>query len=166
LVPSGGKIKVDAHLLVSSTPKNCEVFVGAPSDWEGVEVASSSPTTAAPTGTAEAAFKTWVQQFGKKDWKGQYQTMVAAQQKLVSESEYVSCRSREATPVITWVKALSTVKEAKSPIPGTKVSMPATVVKAQVSMDGVKVPVDAHMFLEDGIWKWSMTQENISNCRR
>jgi hypothetical protein len=67
--------------------------------------------------------------------------------------------------VITWVKALSTVKEAKSPIPGTKVSMPSTVVKAQVSMEGLKAPVDAHMFLEDGIWKWSMTEENISNCR-
>ena len=53
----------------------------------------------------------------------------------------------------------------KSPIPGTKVSLPAIVVKAQVSADGVRVPVDAHMFLEDGTWKWSMTQQNISNCK-
>lgn len=169
LVPSGGKTKVDAHLTVSSTPKTCDVFVGAPSDWEGIETATATgtaaPSSAAPKGTAEAAFQTWVQQFGKKDWKAQYQTLVSAQKKIVSQTSYINCRSGEATPTITWVKALSTVDAGKSPIPGTKVSMPATVVKAQVSADGVKVPVDAHMFLEDGIWKWSMTQENISNCR-
>lgn len=165
LVPAGGKSKVEANLLVSGTPKSCEAFVGAPADWDGTDAAATAPTSAAPKGTAEAAFKTWVQQFGKKDWKGQYQTLVSAQKKLVSQSKYVACRNSETTPEITWVKALSAVNEAKSPIPGTKVSMPATVVKAQVSSGGIKVPVDAHMFLEDGVWKWSMTQENISNCR-
>jgi hypothetical protein len=168
LVPAGGKTKVDAHLLVSSTPKTCDAFIGAPSDWEGVETASATApqSPAEPQGTAEAAFKTWVQQFGKKDWKAQYETLVSAQKKVVSQTAYVSCRSGEATPEITWVKALSTVDAGKSPIPGTNVSLPATVVKAQVSADGLKAPVDAHMFLEDGIWKWSMTEENISNCKR
>jgi hypothetical protein len=165
LVPAGGKSKVDARVIVSSSPKTCSVFVGAPADWEGVATATAAPSPAAPRGTAEAAFKTWVQQFGKKEWKAQYQTLVTAQKKVVSQASYIRCRSSEATPEISWVKALSTVDAGKSPIPGTKVSMPATVVKAQVSSEGLKVPVDAHMFQEDGIWKWSMTQENISNCR-
>lgn len=31
-------------------------------------------------------------------------------------------------------------------------------------MEGVKVPVDSHMVLEDGEWHWMMTQENVDNC--
>lgn len=167
LVPAGGKTKVDAHLIVSSTPKTCDVVVGAPSDWEGVTATTATATASSsvPKGTAEAAFKTWVQQFAKKDWKAQYQTLVTAQKKIVSQASYIKCRSGEAAPEITWVKALSTVDAGKSSIPGTQVSMPATIVKAQVAANGLKMPVDAHMFLEDGIWKWSMTQENVSNCR-
>ena len=43
-------------------------------------------------------------------------------------------------------------------------SLPATKVSAQVETSDLKVPVEAHMYREDGAWKWSMTKENIANC--
>lgn len=172
LIPAGGKIKVDAHVIASGEPKDCTVFVGA-LDWEGTPSAAApteSPTPApnvqAPAGSAEDAFKVWVGQFEKQNWKAQYKTLVNAQRKVVSESAYLACRSAEAPPKITWDRALSVTDAGKTNIPGTKASQPSTKVNAQVKMDGLKVPVDAHMFLEDGAWKWSMTKENISNCSK
>lgn len=164
LVPAGGKVKVDTDVIVSGEPKDCTVFVGAPSDWEGVPSASASPIAQAPAGTAEDAFKVWVQQFGEKNWQGQYETLVGAQRKVISEREYVACRNAELPPALSWVKVLSVVDAGKTSIPGTNVALPATKVTAQVKANGLKVPVDAHMYLEDGAWKWSMTKENIANC--
>ncbi len=90
LIPAGGKIKVDAHVIASSNPKDCTVFVGA-LDWEGVPSAvtptgpvAPNPRAQAPAGSAEDAFKVWVGQFGKRNWKAQYQTLVNAQRKVVS----------------------------------------------------------------------------------
>ena len=171
LIPAAGKIKVDAHVIASGTPKDCTVFVGA-LDWEGAPSQAATPTSSptaaatAPAGSAEDAFKVWVGQFGKRNWKAQYKTLVNAQQKVISQSEYLACRSAEAPPKITWVKALSVTDAGKTSIPGTKTSLPSTKVNAQVKVNGLKVPVDAHMFLEDGVWKWSMTKENISNCAK
>jgi len=172
LIPAGGKVKVDAHLIASATPKDCTVFIGA-LDWQGTpSAAPASPTTAAspaaqaPAGNADDAFKVWVGQFGKHNWKAQYKTLVNAQRKVVTQSQYLACRMAEAPPKITWVKTLSVTDAGKTSIPGTNTSLPSTKVTAQVKADGFKVPVDAHMFLEDGTWKWSMTKENIANCNK
>jgi hypothetical protein len=171
LIPPGGRIKVDPNVITSATPKDCTVFVGA-LDWQGAPSAAASPTAPAtptaqkPAGSAEDAFKVWVQQFGKHNWKAQYKTLVNAQRKVVSQSEYLACRSSETPPKITWVKTLSVTDAGKTSIPGTTTSMPSTKVRAQVKANGFKVPVDAHMFLEEGAWKWSMTKENISNCAK
>ena len=171
LIPANGKIKVDAHVIASSKPKDCTVFVGA-LDWQGpstadTETSSSSSSTADPeesASSAEEAFKVWVQQFGKRDWEAQYAALVNAQREVISEQAYVACRSAESPPKFTWVKTLSVTDAGKTDIPGTKVSLPSTKVTAQVETQGFKVPVDAHMILEDGMWKWSMTRENIANC--
>jgi hypothetical protein len=172
LIPAGGKIKVDAHVIASVEPTDCTVFVGA-LDWEGVPSAAnptgtttSAPSAQAASSSAEDAFKVWVGQFGERNWKAQYKTMVNAQRKVVSESDYVACRSAEAPPKITWDKTLSVTDAGETSIPGTKASLPSTKVTAQVKVDGINAPVDAHMFLEDGTWKWSMTKENISNCSK
>ena len=172
LIAAGGKIKVDPNVIASGTPKDCTVFVGA-LDWQGTPSAApasptkaATPTTQAPAGSAEDAFKVWVGQFGKHNWKAQYKTLVNAQRKVVTQSQYLKCRTAEAPPKITWVKTLSVTDAGETSIPGTKTSLPSTKVTAQVKADGFKVPVDAHMFLEGGIWKWSMTQDNIANCAK
>ena len=164
LVPAGGKIKVDTNVIVSGKPQECSAYVGAPSDWEGQPDASPTQGPTAPSGSAEEAFKVWVEQFGKKDWKAQYKTLVSAQRDVVSEREYVACRTAETPPALSWVKALSVVDAGDTKIPGTDTSLPSTKVTAQVEADGMKVPVDAHMYLEDMTWKWSMTEENIAGC--
>lgn len=172
LIPAGGKIKVDAHVIASGEPKDCTVFVGA-LDWEGAPSAAAptgsttpAPSVQAPASSAEDAFKVWVGQFGKRNWEAQYKTMVNAQRKVVSQSDYLACRSAEAPPKITWDKTLSVTDAGETSIPGTKTSLPSTKVTAQVKVDGINAPVDAHMFLEDGTWKWSMTKENIANCSK
>ena len=102
LAPPLGRIKVDATILVSSTPATCSAIVGAPSDWEGAQAPNSStnqePTggaVTADTGTAEAAFKAWVDQFTAKEWDAQYTTLLSAQQELISQKQYryYSCGS-------------------------------------------------------------------------
>lgn len=170
LIPAGGRVKVDPQVIASGEPKDCIVFVGA-LDWEGTPSKAATPTTTASStqsaaGSADEAFKVWVSQFGKRNWKAQYKTLINAQRNVVSQSDYVACRTAEAPPAISWVKTLSVTDAGKTSIPGTKNSLPSTQVTAQVKVNGVEVPVDAHMFLEDGIWKWSMTQENISNCSK
>ncbi|OLT21880.1 hypothetical protein BJF81_14225 [Ornithinimicrobium sp. CNJ-824] len=164
LVPAQGRIKVDAHLLASEEPEDCSVFVGAPSDWEGVDEEQSTSEAAPESGTPEEAFKIWVEQFGAKDWQAHYETLVSAQREIISEDAYVACRSAESPPVIEWGKILSVQDVGELMIPGTDDSLPATKVSAEVSAEGLSLPVDAHMLLEDGEWKWSMTQENVDNC--
>lgn len=167
LVPAGGKIRVDTRLLISGTASECAAYPGAPTDWDGEGQAtseSSSADTAAAMGSAEDAFKTWVEQFSDKDWKAQYQSLVSAQQDIISEKEYLACRGREATPALKWGRVLSVVDAAETPIPGTKVKLQATKVSAEVISSGLKIPVDAHMVDEDGQWKWMMTEENVAGC--
>lgn len=172
LIPAGGKIKVDAHVIASGEPADCTVFVGA-LDWEGAPSTAApsgsttpAPSAQAPAASAEDAFKVWVGQFEARNWKAQYKTMVNAQRKVISEADYLACRSAETPPTITWDKTLSVTDAGETSIPGTNASLPSTKVTAQVKVDGIKAPVDAHMFLEDGTWKWSMTTENISNCSK
>jgi hypothetical protein len=164
LVPPQGKVKVDVNLHASEEPADCSVFVGAPSDWEGTDEEQPTSETAPQSGTPEEAFQTWVEQFGAKDWQAHYETLVSAQREVISEDAYVDCRSAESPPVIEWGKTLSVQDVGEMPIPGTDVSLPATKVSAEVSAEGMTLPVDAHMLLEDGKWKWSMTQENVDNC--
>ncbi|QKE82891.1 hypothetical protein [Arthrobacter sp. NEB 688] len=169
LVPAGGKIKVDTSPIVSGDPADCSVYVGPPVDWEGAPeaVASASPsatTAAEPAGSAESAFRTWVTQFGERDWKSQYETLVGPQQELLTQREFIACRTAEAPPKITWSKALGATDVGDSAIPGTKTKLPATKVDAQLNVDGLKVPIDAHMFIEDGVWKWSLEKEALAKC--
>lgn len=171
LVPAKGRIKVDAGILVSATPTKCSAFVGAPSDWAGTQEGTSSTgsqpaaqaSNAAVAGTAQAAFKVWVDQFTSKNWSGQYATLLSAQRELISLRQYKACRSKDALG-LKWVKVLSVQDAGATPVPGTKLKLPSTKVTAQVSANGIKVPVDAHMFMEDGAWKWTMTQENLDGC--
>lgn len=169
LVPATGKVKVDANLIVSGQPDRCSVFSGPPVDWdgEGTQATGGTQPSAAPTaatGSAEGAFKTWMDQFNAKDWSGQYETLVSPQQAVISKSQYVACRANETPPKFKWVKVLAVTDVGASAIPGTKVKLPATKVTVQVSVNGIKTPVDAHMYQEDGQWRWSMTQSNLSNC--
>lgn len=171
LVPVSGKIKVDADILTSGKPAQCAAYVGPDLSWDGEGVpAAGGPTTPAateetqPAGSAEAAFKTWVEQLNAKDWAGQYQNLVTAQRAIVSEDAYVSCRTKTVAPKFTWVKVLSVTDGGADGIPGTKASLPSTKVTVQVSVQRAKVPVTAHMYQEGGQWHWSMTQENINGC--
>lgn len=176
LVPAGGKVKVEVSLILSGESKDCTVFVGSPSDWDGGTSAAATPSGSAtpsasatasaqaPAGSAEDAFKAWITQFGKRDWKAQYKTLVNAQRKLVSQGEFIACRSADDPPKVAWVKALSATDTGKTSIPGTKASLPATKVNAQVKADGITVPVDAHMYREDGMWKWSLEKDALAKC--
>mgnify|MGYP003377663164 CR=1 FL=1 len=103
-------------------------------------------------------------QFTAKEWDAQYATLLSAQQKLISQKQYRTCRSI-STPTIKWVKVLSVQDTGLTSVPGTKLKLPSTKVTAQVSANGIKVPADAHMFLENGQWKWIMTQENLDGCK-
>ncbi|EAP97812.1 putative secreted protein [Janibacter sp. HTCC2649] len=163
LVPASGKIKIDASVITSGTPVDCAVYTGSLGDSDADETTAST-APAAPTGTAEASFKTWVDQFEKKDWEAQYATLVSAQRDVVSEKEYLACRASEEVPNLKWSKVLSVTDAGTITIPGTQAKLPATKVSAQVTTSGMNVPVDAHMLVEDGQWKWSMTQENIDGC--
>ncbi|WP_353951968.1 hypothetical protein V6K52_00590 [Knoellia sp. S7-12] len=163
LVPAAGKIKIDASVMTSGTPVECAVYTG--SLGLNADDASSATAPAAPTGTAEAAFKVWVDLFEKKDWKAQYATLVSAQRGVISEKQYLDCRKSEQVPDLKWSKVLSVTDAGTITIPGTKAKLPATKVSAHVTTSGMNVPVDAHMLVEDGAWKWSMTQENVDGCR-
>lgn len=168
LVPASGTVKVDPHLLVSGDPASCDVYPGPPVDWDGEGIEGTDADAAEPAAgaadSAEAAFKSWMDQFNAKDWSAQYAILVSAQKSVISEGQYVSCRSKEMAPKFTWEKVLSVTDAGETPIPGTGVKLPATKVSVQVSMEGLKTPVDAHMFLEDGEWHWTMTQENLDSC--
>jgi len=160
LVPAGGRIKVDATVILSGEPSSCSVFTGAPSSW-----GTSAPSvSAAPTGSAASAFETWVNQFSAQDWAGQYTTLVSAQQALISKDRYTSCRTSGEVMSMKWIGVISSQDVAADPIPGTTKSLPATLVKVSVQVSGLAVPVDAHMYNEKGTWKWAMTQQNLTGC--
>ncbi|WP_109686036.1 hypothetical protein [Branchiibius hedensis] len=162
LVPASGKIRVDTNLLLSGTAKGCQVYVGAPSDWDGAQ--SSSAETTAAAGTPEAAFRVWVEQFTAHDWVGQYKNLVTEQQALVSEASFVACRKASTTPSVAWVKAISAQDVGDTEIPGTTKSRPATRVTAELSSNGLTETVDSHWALEDGSWRWQMTAELVKSC--
>lgn len=165
LIGPKGKVKVDVAVTTSGVPTACDAYSLAPMGWEGVEGAPGSPTPVASesVGTAEQAFKTWVDQFAAKDFAGQYASLVSPQQRIISREKYVECREA-ASPAIKFIKTLSSKDVAADVIPGTDVSMPSRLVKVQVSVNGVTVPVDSHMYQEGGVWKWAMTDENIKSC--
>ena len=171
LVPPAGKVRVKVDSIISGSPAGCTVFVGAPVGWEGVpeaEASSSPPASAAaePAGSAEDAFKIWIQQFGKKNWKAQYKTLVSSQQDLLSERKFIACRTEEAPPKVTWVKATSVTDTGATSIPGTKTKLPATKVNARVKVGELTVPVDAHMYVEGGTWKWSLEKDAFAKCSK
>jgi hypothetical protein len=172
LLPASGKVKVDASINVSGKPARCTVYSGPPFEWDGEGVDGIPGTASAPpsatsevdAGSPEGAFKTWMEHFNAKEWAAQYATLVSAQQAVISKSQYEACRSRSTAPKFKWVKVLAVTDAGPTAIPGTKVKLPATKVRVEVSVAGMKTPVDAHMYQEGGQWKWSMTQENISSC--
>lgn len=172
LIPANGTVLVEVSLITSGDPASCSSFVGAPVDWKAPasSAPSSTPTTvatnAAPTTTADEAFRTWLDQFNAHDWSGQYATMVNAQRAVVTEAAYVACRQADgATPLFTYQSLLGSTDVKDYPIPGTSVRQDGVVLTVQVSLAGVSTSLDAHMFAEDGVWKWTMTQENIANCQ-
>lgn len=164
LVPANGKVKVDVHIIASGDPASCDVFVGPPTfeDSDSGNAASAAPVPAA--GSAEDAFHVWVDQFAAKNWPAQYQTLVGAQQSLISEAEFIACRESEQTPHITWSKALSAVQVPDFTIPGSSAAATTTKVTAELELEGLKVPIDAHMIDEDGVWKWSLNPEALTKC--
>lgn len=161
LVPANGKVRVDATVITSGEPKSCEVFSSAPFDWEGSAMAQATPTA---LGGPETAFEVYVKQFTAGEFAEQYQTMVSAQQKLISEADYVACRKKQSGAKIKWVKSLGVKDGGTDKIPGTNDSLPSRIVTARVSANGVTVPLDAHVYDEGGVWKWAMTAEALKEC--
>lgn len=169
VIPADGTIRVDPYLIVTSTPDTCTAVVGAPSDWAGAGEALGDSAGSAPEETVsaslspEAAFEVWLGQFAAQDWDAQYDTLLPAQQELISRSEYASCRADEVAD-IEWLRTLSVQDIEAFAVPGTNDQLPATKVTVEVSFNGLTTPVDAHMFLTDEQWRWTMTQENLDNC--
>ena len=131
---------------------------------------SPSPSTTAEPRTnraAAAAFKTWVAQFNAEQWDKHYATLVNAQRKLISAKKYAACRNKKVTPTFKWIKTASTKANVKTTIPGTSLKKLATRVIARLRVSGtVTLPVTAHMFYEEGAWRWSMTKENLRGCKK
>lgn len=130
--------------------------------------ATNPSTPAQPqTGAAAAeAFKTWVKQYNAEQWHQHYRTLVSAQQKLISAKKYAACRDKSVNPTFKWVKTVKTKPNVKSSIPGTSKKAPATLVTARLRVSGFTLPITAHMFYEDGVWRWSMTKENLKGCKK
>lgn len=108
-------------------------------DGEGAEGAGTTQPPATPkaaAGSAEAAFKTWMDQFNAKDWAEQYDTLVSAQQAVISKGQYVTCRSQVTAPKFKWGKLLAVTDAGATTIPGTKAKLPSTKVRVQVFRRG------------------------------
>ena len=141
---------------------------------EETPTSTPTPSAATPTATAQpetgkaaaAAFKTWVKQYNAEQWGRHYKTLVSAQQKLISAKKYAACRDKSVSPTFKWVKTVKTRPNVKTKIPGTSKKAPATVVTARLRVSGFTLPIDAHMFYEDGAWRWSMTKENLAGCKK
>ena len=130
--------------------------------------ATTAPAPAQPqTGAAAAdAFKTWVGQYNAEQWDHHYRTLVSAQQKLISAKKYAACRDKSVNPTFKWVKTVKTKANVMSSIPGASKKAPATLVTARLRVSGFTLPITAHMFYEDGMWRWSMTKENLKGCKK
>lgn len=152
----------------STTPSAASTAITV-TESSAQETPNSSPTEPAEPQTdaaAVAAFKKWTTQYNNNEWELQYQTLVSAQQKVISEKRYITCRDEDTSPEATWLRSVSAKANVKTKIPGTSVTLPATVVIARFRVSGISLPVTAHMFYEGGAWRWSMTKENISNCTK
>lgn len=160
LVAAKGQVLVKSNLTVSGTPSSCEAFIGAPMNWEEVAPTSPVATPSPTTSPAADAFKTWITDFDARAWSKQYQTLVPEQQAILSEQAFVKCREvdQSAMPRTRWVKLLSTAAVSDVTIPGTNAKRDAVKVTAQISAGGVKMPLDAHMYLIDGVWAWSLNE--------
>jgi hypothetical protein len=172
LMPAKRSIVVKSDVTTSGKPHHCAAYVGAPSDWEGspedsatakTPSSSAGPDDASAVGAVEA-FHTWVDQYAAANWSAQYATLVAAQRSVITEQQYVACRQGDEKTPFVWIKEISTKAESGDAIPGTPVTMDAIVVKARLKFGGMATSVDAHMYLQDGVWRWAMTKENIKNC--
>lgn len=138
-------------------------------------IPSASPTASATpsipaqpqTGAAAAdAFKAWVKQYNAEQWDQHYKTLVSAQQKVISAKKYAACRDKSVNPTFKWVKTVKTKANVMSSIPGTSKKAPATLVTVRLRVSGFTLPITAHMFYEDGMWRWSMTKENVKGCKK
>jgi len=148
-----------ASVSASGTP--------APSATPTPTVTPSSIATQPQTGeAAAAAFRIWVRQYNAEQWDRHYATLVAAQRKVITEKRYAACRDASVNPTFTWVKTVKTKANVKSRIPGTSETQPSTVVTARLKVQGFTLPITAHMFYEDGAWRWSMTKENLKGCKK
>ena len=173
LVPAKGTVLVEAHLITSGDPASCTASVGAPVVWKAESAPASGSATPAPAstapaaaGTAETAFRTWVDQFNAHDWHGHYAFLVNAQKAAITEAQYTACRQKDgATPTLTYEKLLSSKPVSAYPIPGTTAKLNGTQLTVQVKLLGTSTSLDAHMFQEDGICKWTMTEQNMSKCK-
>lgn len=164
LIAPGSKVRVEARVVTSGTPASCIVHSGAPVDWGTHKPA---PTSAAPIvpGTPEAAFKTWVEQIGTRDWAGQYENLAGPQKKLLSESQFVSCRTRNPIPLMTWEQLVSVEDIGMDTIAGTTEQFPSKLVTAQLDTGSQVLPIPVHMYDEGGRWTWSLTDEALKTCR-
>lgn len=172
LMPAKRSIVVKSDVITSGRPDHCAAYVGAPSDWEGsAEDSTTAETSSSSAGSDDAsavgaaeAFHTWVDQYADGNWSGQYATLVAAQQSVITEQQYVACRQGDEKTPFAWIKEISTKAESGDPIPGTSAKLDAIVVKARLKFGGIATSVDAHMYLEEGSWHWAMSKGNIKNC--
>ncbi len=174
LAPANGRVKVSVRTMVTGTPAACDAHVGNPLDGDIPEGATSASAT--PDGEASSAastvggqpadqfFKGWIGQFGSRDWKGQYASLVNAQKDAISEKAFLACRA-DSTEKITWKRTLSVTDGGVTKIPGTSASLPSTKVVAELEMGGVKVPLDVHLVTEDGQWKWMLDDNGFAECK-
>ena len=107
-----------------------------------------------------------MRQYNAEQWDQHYRTLVAAQQKLISAKKYAACRDKSVNPTFRWVKTVKTKDNVMSSIPGTSKKAPATLVTVRLRVSGFTLPITAHMFYEDGTWRWSMTKENLKGCKK
>ena len=78
----------------------------------------------------------------------------------------MACRQKDgATPTVTYEKLLSSKPVSAYPIPGTTAKQNGTQLTVQVKLPGTSTSLDAPMFQEDGLWKWTMTEQNITKCK-
>lgn len=73
-------------------------------------------------------------------------------------------RNKSDHLTFSWIRTVSTKRNVKIRIPGTSQTATATKVIAKMRVTGFTLNVDAHMFYQDGAWRWSMTRENLASC--
>ncbi len=133
---------------------------------EAAQAPSSAPAQPETEEAAAQAFKTWVKQYNAEEWDQHYLALVAEQQKLISAGRYAACRDKSVNPTFKWIKTVKTKADVMTSIPGTPRKAPATQVTVRLRVGGFTMPITAHMFYQDGAWRWSMTKENLKSCRK